>query len=371
MQLTTNDNLKHFVLETYDQVDIFSTYLEIPETDVNYCLENKNNTISNPLRIDRNPSLGFLVSMDKQTNMYKLKMHDWADPAYRGDCFDLVGIIRHLNPRIGTDFIAICNDIVYTMKHKTLQRNAKELIPNTKTDSFTDIHIEPRLWSKQDIELWQSWGLPFNEISAVVFPLKHSFISNYCDYIYDEKDPGYSWITGYYQGKTLYTLYFPFRTGKDKFKPRFKKNNKFYQLENIHELKPADILVITKAFKEKQLIKRLLYKIETKHTIQVTNPTSESIVLTREFVIKLYDIYPIVVTNTDFDYTGLYTSRKHKQQYGMIRFVPTDGRYGTYNYGGKDLCEIYNNKGLDYCINLMQDCYNYLAHEIELETQTI
>jgi hypothetical protein len=229
------------------------------------------------------------------------------------------------------------------------------------------MHIEPRLWRGKDIDLWNSFGLPFNEFKHIVFPLQHGFISNYCDYSYDENDPGYAWITGFYEGKTLYTWYFPFRLGKDK--PRFKKNNRFYQLECIHELRPADILVITKAFKEKLLINRLLPRIDTSHTIQVTNFTSESIVLTENFVLKLYNIYPTVVTNTDFDRAGLVAGRVHKQKYGMLSLIPTNGKWGTYNFGGKDLCEIYDNKGEPYCVDLLQETYNYVKSQIELDNE--
>jgi hypothetical protein len=32
-----------------------------------------------------------MAVLDKQTSLYKLRMWDWADMSYRGDCFDLVG----------------------------------------------------------------------------------------------------------------------------------------------------------------------------------------------------------------------------------------------------------------------------------------
>ena len=366
MQVFNSNELKKEILEQYDQVSIFAAYLEVPENDINYCLENKNYKISNPLRNDRDPSLGFMAVVDKTTNLYKLKMYDWADPDYRGDIFDLVGKIRFLHPNKGIEFVTICKDILHTMKHKTLQTNINKLTPS-KQEIFTNIHITPRLWTKKDIELWNSFGLPFNEHRHLIFPLQNSFISNYCDYRYDEDDPGYAWISGYYETQTLYTLYFPFRNGKEKNKPRFKKNNKFYPIECIHELQPADILVLTKAYKEKLLIKRLLPRLKVDHTIQVSNFTSESIVLSDSFVLKLYDIYPTVVTNMDFDLAGLKSSRIHKQRYGMIRFIPTNGRYGTYNYGGKDLCDIHAAKGFDYCVNIMQEAYDYLKYELELE----
>lgn len=141
MQLIDTSDLKKTILNDYDQITIFATYLEIPESDINYCLENKSNKISNPLRIDRDPSLGFMTTIDKQTNIYKLKMYDFADPYYRGDCFDLVGIVRSLNSNKGAEFITICNDIIYTMRDKTLQTNIKDITPKYDDTIFTAIHI--------------------------------------------------------------------------------------------------------------------------------------------------------------------------------------------------------------------------------------
>jgi hypothetical protein len=367
MKLIANNDLKTYILQNYDQVNIFATYLEIPASDIDYCLQHTSNKINNPLRDDVNPSLGFKYSTDKQTGEVKIKMYDFADSYYRGDCFDLVGIIRRFNVRNGIDFITICRDIIYTMDNADLHNNISSKIVVPIREVFTDIHIEVRLWNKYDIELWNSFGLPFKEISHIIFPLQKTFISNFNDYRYAENDPGYAWISGYYDGRTLYNLYFPYRTGKDKYRPRFKTNNKYYQLQCISDLRPADILIITKAMKERLLIKRLLPKIYTTHKIEVTAISSESIVLSDSFVLSLYDIYPTIITNFDFDYAGLRTSGEHKRNYGMLRFMLTNGKYATHNYGGKDLCEVYKNKGEGYCLLLLQEAYNYLINQLNLE----
>jgi hypothetical protein len=45
MKLIDTSELKKIILRDYDQVEIFATYLEIPETDINYCLQDKSNKI--------------------------------------------------------------------------------------------------------------------------------------------------------------------------------------------------------------------------------------------------------------------------------------------------------------------------------------
>jgi hypothetical protein len=124
-----------------------------------------------------------------------------------------------------------------------------------------------------------------------------------------------------------------------------------------------------KGFKEKRLLKRLLFKFTRKYTVEVSNVTAESIIFTDEFALKLYDIFSTVVTNADFDYTGLHSTGIHKRKFGMIRFVPTNGKYGTYDFGGKDLCEIYMNHGELYTLDIIRESYNYLEQQIDLENE--
>ena len=364
MKLDTG-KLKDYVLKNYDQVTLFAKYLEIPEKDITYCLENRSNKIENPLRIDRDPSLGFTYVDDKSSGTTKIRMYDFADPYYRGDCFDLVGIIRKFNPNKALEFITICKDIIHTMKDNTLHHNTQTTYQRVE-QPFLQIRIEPRLWNQSDIDRFMKQGLPFNEINHIIFPLKRSFISNYTDYTYDSNDPAYAWVVGEYENQTLYKIYFPNRSGKEKGKPRFKSNNKYYPLEGMHLMQANDILCITKGIKERLLLKRLLPKLNI-YDVEVTNFTSETILLNKAFVHKLFSIYEYVVTNADFDKAGLYSSGYHKREYGILRFIPTNGKYNTFNYGGKDLCEIYENKGEEYTLSVIKEAYDYLKQEIQLD----
>ena len=50
---------KDYILNTLDQVHIYSVFLNVPETEINNCICLRNYKISNPLRYDPNPSVSF------------------------------------------------------------------------------------------------------------------------------------------------------------------------------------------------------------------------------------------------------------------------------------------------------------------------
>ena len=99
-------SLLNFILNKYDQVDIFAHYLDIPTFDIEMCISNKNKKINNPLRPDLHPSVGF-----QYNNHNKLIMKDFANSFYTGDCFYIVGIALGLDYNIPKHFIDICQHI--------------------------------------------------------------------------------------------------------------------------------------------------------------------------------------------------------------------------------------------------------------------
>lgn len=78
---------KDYILNTLDQVHIYSVFLNVPETEINNCICLRNYKISNPLRYDPNPSVSFKWYGNK------LIFRDFADYRYRGDVFEIVGLV--------------------------------------------------------------------------------------------------------------------------------------------------------------------------------------------------------------------------------------------------------------------------------------
>jgi len=95
------------ILTNYSQPVLFAKYFRLPLSSIEYCLEDKNNKVNNPLREDYTPSLGFMYKTDG-----KLICKDWGDDIYSGDIFEIVGVLTSLNCNNSKDFITICRYII-------------------------------------------------------------------------------------------------------------------------------------------------------------------------------------------------------------------------------------------------------------------
>lgn len=361
MLLEDNSKLKNYILKEYNQVEIFAQYLDIPESDIEYCLLNKSNKINNLHRGDEHPSLGFMYVIDKETGENKLKMYDFADPKYRGDCFELVKMIKHIPFVKGLSFINICKDIIKTMQSRTIIAKPRQVI-EVKEKECSTISIEGRLWTVSDINYWKKQGFSYEEIKTDIIPVQNAYFNDKLIYIYNASDPCYHYITGYYKSKVLRKLYFPKRSKKDK-RGRFVTNNGFFALEGLHELRKADILVITKSYKDRKLLKKIIKQLSLEHTIEITNFTAETFPLSNDLIKALFNTYPNVIINTDFDYAGVTAANIKKNEinirkkYNIHYYFLTNGTRNTIDYGGKDISDICANKGYQHAKHLVHLAY--------------
>ena len=77
--MIVKSNIRDTIIANYDQVELFAKYLKIDRSNIDYCLKDKSYKISNPLRNDENPSMGFMYVGNK------LYYKDWAIDEYSGD----------------------------------------------------------------------------------------------------------------------------------------------------------------------------------------------------------------------------------------------------------------------------------------------
>ena len=103
---------KDYILNTLDQVHIYSVFLNVPKTEINNCICLRNYKISNPLRYDPNPSVSFKWYGNK------LIFRDFADYRYRGDVFEIVGLIIKTSLRYV--LILLNMPLMFLMIHLTL-----------------------------------------------------------------------------------------------------------------------------------------------------------------------------------------------------------------------------------------------------------
>jgi len=338
-----------------DQVELFSYYLNIDTSEIYSCLGDSRISICNPLRIDNNPSLTFIE--DVSGGEYKVRMFDRANILYRGDIFDLVGILFNLHSNFNQDFCRICQQIMNDIHVRKEPKRVKSLATSKHVNK---ILITTRAWNNTDAKIWSNLFTESELNAAHVFPVRNGWIfSDICNYSYTSGDPCYAYYLDTYNDIPLYKLYFPKRS-KGGSKPRFITNNSIYPIEAICELEPAEVLIITKARKEKLLIKKLLPRITTNLKIEVTNLIGESLILKKEFMDKLFSVYPYIFFNLDYDRAGIMSALEYKRIHGVETLFIPNGKFGTIDVGGKDLGEIRVNCGVNATLALMQEANEYI-----------
>jgi len=96
----------NYIRDKFDQVSVFSKFLDISEDTIIECIK-FGNTIYSPIRpIDNDPSVGF-----KFDNKGRLKMRDF-NGSFWGDMFDVVSYLYKLPVDNKSDFYTILK-IIY------------------------------------------------------------------------------------------------------------------------------------------------------------------------------------------------------------------------------------------------------------------
>ena len=324
---------KDYINALYAHEYIFAKYLNIDVSIIKRCIEYKSNKTYNPLRNDLNPSLGFMYYDDDV-----LRMKDFADNAYDGDIYNLVGLITSKNSNIGKEFDEICNDIIKTCRgNSKVKHNIKRI--NKKI--LTSITFSIRNPNTDDINYWK-----VGNISIDYLKLRSTYIVNYAwigenlYYKYNRHDPCYAYISGKIDNTNIIKLYFPKRKiSKDGRNPKFITNNRG-SIESSNELYKAEILIITKSKKDKMCLENTLLDYDGQTiaktigdnsisflstglyshvTIKycVTNMSSESSIIKPDIINALKNDYSNIIMNLDYDEQGLVTSFYHYKGYGI------------------------------------------------------
>ena len=343
MNILTKTSLTNEIFSNLNQVAVFSKYTGIPEYEITKCLNNKNKKTNNILRIDNSASLGFMWALDKRTGEHKIKMYDFADSYWRGDIIDIVGKLLQLNPCNNMEFVKICEHIITNSNSETSlfhNTNVKAFKPNR---DITQFGVEIRPFTNKDLEYWKRRGLDKTDLEkGLVFAINSYWVlpNDTLSYHYSPKDVCYGYLLDNIKGVSIWKFYFIHRGRDGDNRSRFITNNQ-YPLESFNELVPADILFITKSRGDKLITRKLFtqgFLFSTgERTITVTNFTSESVRLTKTISNWIYSNYKIVFINTDFDREGIRCAQYHKKEYDMIPLFLTNGKYGTMDYGAKDI----------------------------------
>lgn len=312
------DTIKGYILANFDQAGMFSFYLGLSYIEVVECLNNQNKLVINPLRHEQNPSMGFMWKGDK------IYAKDFGNDAYSGDIFHLVGVTIGENCNSPTGFINICNHIIRTYRGKKRVVSTKKSIYSNET---TFIEVERRDWTDKDKEFWLNGNIPFAFLDfRHVYPVNRAWINDVAVpyYIHSPYDIAYAYFFGREGKLNLFKLYFPYRTTR---KDRFRTNNRL-AIEAGYQIKPADTLVLTKSYKDKIVIENALARKGRFQDLCVMSLSSEGVVLPKEQIDALRDIFPRILLNLDYDKQGITTGYLYKVLYNIDTiFLPqTEGQ---------------------------------------------
>lgn len=369
MIVTKKSTLKAYILENLSQVEVFAKILEVQESTIESCLDGA--FITNTKRGEHNPSVRMKFVRDS-TGMSKIRMTDFGDRRYSGDCFDLMGIILSIDVSSSKGFVDVCKAIL------NLCSSEKILSKNTITvtnKGITDISFNTRLWESYDRTWLASFGLTPETFRRTVniLPVHTAFINNNVSpfYSYNMKDPCYVYIIGKYKGSQLVKLYFPKRSKRSKY-PRFITNNPF-PFDDLREFKKCDLLILVKSLKDKAvllehiiMLPELSKLIEEGFTLDVRPVSSEVGNITELQARILQSMYDLVVTNFDFDKQGCHTAHFYRKVYGFKPMMLTNGKFkSNLDFKAKDLTEYRTKFGVTKTLVLLQDALISIKQEYE------
>jgi len=375
MNLLSSNTLKDKILNELNQVETFSKYTGIPETEIAACLSNSNRKTNNLLRIDNSASLGFKWVIDKGTREYKIKMYDFADSIWRGDIIDIVGVILQLNPHNNKDFVQICTHILqygYGTKPINYSITVEKKLNTNRI--INTINVELRDFTERDLKYWKNVGLTPNDlVTGRIYAINRYSVndSNYY-YKHNANDVCYGYLLDVVHNTQIWKLYFVNRGRNGDTRARFVTNN-IYPLEAMHELKPATALVITKSRGDCLLLRKLLDKIQKAAnlsflqgniTLCVTNFTTETARLSKPLFTALKKDYEYIFSNTDFDREGIRSAKHHLKHFGIQPLFLTNGKGGTKNYNAKDLRDYYKAFGEKRTLKLITDVIEKIVNDL-------
>lgn len=314
MNFLHTTKVKQFIEEKLDARDIFAYYLGISVNDISYCLDDRSNKINNPLRDDKNPSLGFMYSQSG-----KLRMKDFANDLYSGDIYDLVGFLYGLNSNNSKDFIQICSLIIEHVYYKHFNYNIPTIInkiPINKT--IKTIDIIKRDFTKEDLNYWKY--IPIEILKYFIIPVEKLYINDYLNYNYKRSNPCYAYPLGIKNNINIYKIYCPFEVKERKF--RTNNIGVFDSLER--DFTESDTLIITKSYKDKLYWKYLLL-LASSFPIgcipAVVSFSSEGILLSKDIAFELSKLYDRIIINCDFDKVGIQSMFYHTMCYNYEVFT--------------------------------------------------
>ena len=282
-------------------------------------------------------------------------MKDW-NGSFQGDCFDVAAKITNIRINTGLGFNLLLEKIAYDFKlhifnkgDLKIKQNFEYKYQEYKKTFILNFKVIPRKFNKIDEIYWYNKHNVSSDIlkKAKVIPIQELFVEDYEGYLqrvytYSSNNPGYAYYGGKKNNVIQWITYFPFEKAS---RNKHKRNASF--VNGYQMITCGRVLIITKAFKDV-----LVYKSFNIDSIAVPN---ENYVIDKDTMFILKQRYDIILTNFDFDYTGIKLANKYKKIHRINSIMFTNGKYNTNNYGAKDISDFIIKFGKNYTLKLLNN----------------
>lgn len=279
--------------ELLSKVDAWTVYryyigsFNVGQLMQNPCIAKRQNT----------PSFGIYVKGGK------LYHNDFANPDIHGDCIDMVRQLYNISLSQAIEKIAQDMGILSgTSQYKKLQRER----PILDEKRYTLIQVRADIWTKERLQYWEDYGITLEQLKREqVYPVAEWSLNRKRQVI----EPGE--LCYAYRYKEGFKIYYPHRTGSDKWK----SNIPTKLVEGVERLNGHNKVVITKAKKERLMLEQILPA-----DIGIINTQNESIAA---YTPELVDILQgrQVWISYDCDPPGKAASLKVNHKYPQWRHV--------------------------------------------------
>ena len=317
---------KEYIMDRLDQVQILEYYLGIRVQE---------KKVRSPLRRDNNPSCSF-----KANGNGVIYFKDWAQ-GFTGDWIKIIqykyGLTyQHALEKCAEDFNLVKrNNSIQAVvrKEERIKIEIKE----------SNIEIKLRKWDIYDKNYWFQYGINRKTLNLYnVYPCEIVFYNKKVIYTRTKNDLAYAYRFG--TGK--YKIYMPQRNA-------FKWISNFNSWQGLEQISMGNLLVITKSMKDVMCLRQF--------GIHACSPSSEVVEPDPKVIENLNTKFDYLVSLMDFDYTGIKMANNLFKKYNIQPLFLTDGRFGSKDYGAKDVSDYYQINGYNITLNLIQSTLKKLT----------
>lgn len=352
---------KKYILERVTQEEIMEYYTSTPVNSYTVI----GNSFTSPFRNDPNPTCNYYYSTDKRGET-RLKVRDW-NGTFHGDIFDVASHFEKIKTNNPQGFKLLLYKIASEFRiHKYVSEKEREKLhiivqDHVALNNLKIFKVVPRTLNEYDKRYWYDrYGISSQLLKELkVIPVQELYITDdngyfYKKYSYTAKDPAYAYYGGKIEGITIWKIYFPLRE-KRRGQVKFLTNYKFTQ--GLHSFLPARIGIITKSLKDVAVWKSI--------GIQAVGIHSETYLMTKDEFFDIKNKCDIVLTNFDYDKTGIRLAIKYKKIHGCLPLMFTRGRYNQPDFGVKDVSDFREAFGREKLILLVNTLLNKYSDELE------